>query len=134
MKFISSIIKENDKSISNKALLAKFDAALYAADFVGLINSDLGLSRIQCYLKVLHTYNALESIERLHDRVVKLNSLRSTYNSKPRGFDFLIAEIETAFLSVCLDAGMGTAQLKALSYSFNYNDLEENDLLDLRSR
>jgi len=131
-KDIKEIIRSNNKNISDLALIKKFEAALDAASYINLINSDVGLDRIQAYLVVLSRYNAIDSIDSLHARVVLLNQYRSTFCYKPQGFDSQIDGIERDFLSVCLEAGMGEAQLKALSYSFNMDDLKENDLMYLR--
>ena len=133
MRTVQSIIKDNDENISAAALVNKFKRALCSADYSNLINSDLRLSRMQAYLAVIHSYNAIESIEKLHDQVIKLNQFRSTFNYKPSGFDLMVDELEHAFLIVCLDSGMGTHQLKELSYSFNLDDLKAHELMHLRN-
>lgn len=130
---IKEMIAENSANISDLALIAKFERALSSADDLNLINSDLRLSRMQAYLTVIHAYNALDEVENLHKQVVLLNQFRATFCYKPLGFDYLVAELQRSFLVVCISAGMGEAQMQALSYSFDFEDLKANDLLSLRT-
>lgn len=134
MKTIREHIEHNDKEISTKAYIKHFEAALHAADYIGVDNTDLRVSRIQAYCSVLYRINAIDSVKNLYREAESINQYREQFDYKPDGMDALVKTLKDHFLDVCLDVGLGTEQLKAVAYSFDLDTLKEEKLLYLRKR
>jgi len=131
MKTLKNQIKENDKSINPLAYVKALEAAATSSGIT--IDGDLRLERMQLVLNVAHDFKTEQYIKDLQDRIIALNNFRGSQGSKPQGFDVLVTELQYTLLRYLVALGFGWAQLAEVSYLFDWNDLEDNDLLDLRS-
>lgn len=123
-------LQSNTEKMSNAAYVKRLDAYI---DQVGPINSDRTLTHISYICGVLFNINAIESVEWLQQKVEALNAYRSLLNHKPYGFDFLVEKHQRSLFLACLEVGLGKAQLQAIAWVLDLDQLKKHGLTELRA-